>query len=43
MSLPNKDNLKQYLPVESSKQRYYTPEEVTHHNTANDCWIILFG
>jgi cytochrome b involved in lipid metabolism len=43
MSAPAKDNLKQFLPVQSQKQRYYTLEEVSNHNTANDCWIILFG
>ena len=36
-------NLKQYLPVPTLKQRYYTLEEVSQHNTANDCWVILFG
>jgi hypothetical protein len=43
MSSPRKDNLKQYLPVPAQKQRYFTSEEVSHHNTANDCWITLFG
>jgi cytochrome b involved in lipid metabolism len=43
MSGPSKDGLKQYLPVQGQKQRYYTLEEVSSHNTANDCWIILFG
>ena len=38
-----KDNFTQYLPVKSIKQRYYTLEEVYTHNTANDCWIILFA
>lgn len=38
-----KDNLKQFLPIQQQKQRYYTPEEVSNHNTANDCWIVLFG
>jgi len=42
MSIPP-NNLKQYLPVASVKQRYYTSEEVSNHNTANDCWITLFG
>lgn len=43
MSEPKKDNLKQYLPVPLQKQRYFTLEEVSHHNSANDCWITLFG
>lgn len=43
MSGPSKDNLKQFLPVQGQKQRYYTLEEVTSHNIANDCWVILFG
>lgn len=38
-----KEELKQYLPIKSLKQRYYNLEEVSTHNTANDCWIILFG
>ena len=42
MSVPSK-NMKQYLPVSSPKQRYYTAEEVCLHNTANDCWVTLFG
>ena len=43
MSSPDKNNLKQYMPVPLPKQRYYTLEEVNEHNTANDCWVILFG
>lgn len=43
MSGPSKDNIKQFLPVQSQKQRYYTLEEVSSHNIANDCWVILFG
>lgn len=43
MSGPSKDNLKQFLPVQGQKQRYYTLEEVASHNIANDCWVILFG
>ena len=43
MSEPQKDNLKQYIPIPFPKQRYYTYEEVSHHNTANDCWVILFS
>lgn len=43
MSSPDKNNLKQYMPIPLPKQRYYTLEEVSEHNTANDCWVILFG
>jgi hypothetical protein len=43
MSVPSRDNLKQFLPVQGQKQRFYTLEEVSSHNTANDCWVILFG
>lgn len=35
--------LKQFMPTPGAKQRYFTLEEVTQHNTANDCWVILFG
>lgn len=40
---PARNNIKQYMPIPAPKQRYYTMEEVSHHNTANDCWVILFG
>lgn len=43
MSGHSKDSLKQFLPVKSDKQRYYTLEQVSFHNTGNDCWVILFG
>jgi cytochrome b involved in lipid metabolism len=36
-------NLKQFLPVHTPKQRYFIAEEICHHNTANDCLIMLFG
>jgi cytochrome b involved in lipid metabolism len=41
--MSHKEALKQFLPVAQPKQRYYTPEEVSNHNTANDCWVVLFG
>jgi len=39
------------LPKSQTKQvpkpfkirRYYTPEEVALHNTADDCWLSFFG
>jgi hypothetical protein len=43
MDVPVKNDLKQYLPVTVPKQRFFTAEEVSNHNTANDCWVTLFG
>lgn len=43
MADPNSHPLKQYLPVKQPKQRFFTAEEVSNHNTANDCWVVLFG
>ena len=43
MADPNSHPLKQHLPVKLPKQRYFTMEEVANHNTANDCWVVLFG
>ena len=43
MNPPAKNNIKQFLPISATKQRYYTATEVSQHNTANDCWITLFG
>lgn len=36
MSVPS-NNLKQYLPVQTAIQSYYTHEEVSKHKKANDC------
>ena len=36
-------NLKQFLPKEYQKKRYYTPVDIEVHNNANDCWISLFN
>jgi cytochrome b involved in lipid metabolism len=30
-------------PPPYKKKRYYTPEEVRVHNTANDCWVSFFN
>jgi len=37
------ENIKQYIPPAFPNQRYYTLREVCEHNTANNCWVILFG
>lgn len=39
----SKDDIRQYIPVKNPNQKYYTAEEVSLHNTANDCWVVLFG
>lgn len=31
------------LPPPIKKRRYYTPDEVKEHNTANNCWISIFN
>lgn len=31
------------MAVKQPTQRYYNIDEVNLHNTANDCWVILFG
>ena len=33
---------KKDLPAPSRKHRYYTPDEVKLHNTANDCYVSIF-
>ena len=32
-----------HLPAPYKLRRYYMPSEVAVHNTANDCWVSLFG
>ena len=34
---------KKDLPAPSRKHRYYTPDEVKVHNSANDCYVSIFG
>lgn len=34
---------KKDIPAPSRKHRYYTPDEVKEHNTANDCYVSLFN
>ena len=36
-------NIKQFLPKPYEKKRYYTPNDVRVHNTANDCWVTFFN
>lgn len=31
------------LPAPAKRRRYYTPDEVRSHNTANDCWVSIFN
>ena len=33
---------KKDLPAPVRKHRYYTPDEVKVHNTANDCYVSIF-
>lgn len=37
MSIP-----KQNLPAPYRQHRYYTPDEIKEHNTANDCFVSIF-
>eukprot|EP00826_Nyctotherus_ovalis_P041148 TRINITY_DN4111_c0_g3_i3.p3 TRINITY_DN4111_c0_g3~~TRINITY_DN4111_c0_g3_i3.p3 ORF type:complete len:131 (-),score=46.90 TRINITY_DN4111_c0_g3_i3:504-896(-) len=32
-----------HLPPPYKLRRYYTPEEVSAHNTPNDCWVSFFN
>lgn len=34
---------KQSFPAPYTRRRYYTPKEVSHHSTANDCWVSFFN
>jgi cytochrome b involved in lipid metabolism len=34
---------KQHFPAPYKRRRYYTPQEVRQHNTANDCWVSFFN
>lgn len=43
MAEPKPNDIKQYMAIKQPKQRYYTIEEVMMHNTASDCWVVLFG
>ncbi len=40
--MKKENGLKSY-PAPYNKRRYYTPEEVKAHNTANDCWVSFFN
>ena len=31
------------MPAQYQLRRYYLPNEVTKHNTADDCWVSLFN
>lgn len=31
------------IPAPYRSQKYYHPEEVRKHNTANDCWVSIFN
>ena len=33
---------KKDLPAPIKKHRYYTPDEIKEHNTANDCYVSIF-
>ncbi len=41
MEKPNP--LAQFIPKPYKKRRYYTPTDVSVHNTPNDCWISFFN
>jgi cytochrome b involved in lipid metabolism len=35
-------NTRKNMPPPFKKRRYYTPEEVSKHNSSNNCWISIF-
>lgn len=44
MQNKNQENsLAKYLPKPYKKRRYYTPYDVSVHNTPNDCWVSFFN
>jgi cytochrome b involved in lipid metabolism len=32
-----------HLPKPFKLRRFYTPSEVAHHQTSNDCWVSFFN
>lgn len=40
---PSDSGKSEYLPKPYNLKRYYTPEDVKVHNTANDCWVTFFN
>ena len=39
----SKEIPKTNLPAPSRQHRYFTPDEVKEHNTANDCYVSIFN
>ena len=35
--------MKKNLPPIYGLKRYYLPDEIAHHNSADDCWVSLFN
>jgi len=41
-SKPSRLKEAKHLPKQFKLRRYYTPKEVSSHNTADDCWVSFF-
>ena len=42
-SRPSKIDDAKHIPRPYKLRRFYTPKEVSLHNTASDCWVSFFG
>jgi cytochrome b involved in lipid metabolism len=41
--LPEKSEETKNIPRPYKLRRFYTPDEVSVHNTSDDCWFSFFG
>lgn len=41
--MAQKKNLDQFMKKQYKKRRYYTPNDIGQHNTANDLWVSFFN
>ena len=42
-SKPSRLKEAKHLPKPFKIRRYYTPKEISAHNTADDCWVSFFN